>query len=178
MAATLNTRLARPAAGARRARPLDPAKAAKVRLAAIRAIQAMRRQLDLADDVYRNLVESCSTPLGPAVRSAGACNLAQLDAVAAKLRQLLGQSANSWKNKPKDPALMAQALIQKIEAQLADQGREWDYAHALAKRICKVERVEFCTPKDLQKVIAALDYDARRHPERSRTNHHNQEPSK
>lgn len=177
MAATLNSRLARPAAGARRARPLDPAKAAKMRLAAIRAIQAMRRQLDLDDEVYRNLVENCSTPLGPAVRSAGACNQAQLDAVAAKLRLLLGQPANGWKNKPKDPALMVQALIRKVEAQLADQGREWDYAHALAKRICKVDRVEFCTPADLQKVIAALDYDAKRHPERSRTGHNKQEPS-
>jgi phage gp16-like protein len=178
MVATTHTRPKRPAAAARRARPLDPAKAAKVRLAAIRAIQAMRRQLDLAEDVYRNLVESSSTLHGRAVRSAGDCNQAQLDAVAAKLRQLLGQPANGWKNKPKDPALMVQALVRKIEAQLADQGREWNYAHALAQRICKVDRIEFCTPADLQKIIAALDYDAHRHPERSRTGHLNQEPGK
>lgn len=163
--------------------PRSPAKTVakaghKVRLATIRAIQAMRRQLDLDEDVYRNLVEASSTPHGPARRSAGDCNQAQLDAVAAKLRQLLGQSANGWKNKPKDPALMVQALVRKVEAQLADQGREWDYAHALAKRICKVDRIEFCTPADLRKVIAALDYDAKRHPDRSRTGHHEQEPSK
>jgi phage gp16-like protein len=178
MAATTNTRRARPDAAVRRARAPDPARASKMRLAAIRAIQAMRRQLDLAEDVYRNLVESSSAPHGCAVRSAGACNQAQLDAVAAKLRQLLGQPASGWKNKPKDQSLMVQALMRKIEAQLADQGREWDYGHALAQRICKVDRLEFCTPADLHKVIAALDYDAKRHPERSRTGHHSLEPSK
>lgn len=37
------------------------------------------------------------------------------------------------------------------------------------KAIGKGERLEFCRRSDLQRIIAALEYDARRHPERSRT---------
>lgn len=152
---------------ARQRTPIDPG---KMRLQTIRAIQAMRRKLDLDDGAYRALVERNSGRHGPAVRSAGGCNQAQLDAVAAELRVKLGQPAKGgWKGKPKAPPLSREAQIGKIEALLADQGREWEYAHPLARRICKVERLEFCRSNDLRKVIAALEYDAHRHPERSRT---------
>ncbi|MDR1076966.1 MAG: regulatory protein GemA [Xanthomonadaceae bacterium] len=148
----------------------------KMRLQTIRAIQAMRRKLDLDDGAYRDLVERNSALHGPAVRSAGDCNQAQLDAVAGELRMKLGQPAKGgWKGKPKAPPLSREAQTSKIEALLADQGREWEYAHALARRICKVERLEFCRRSDLQRIIAALEYDARRHPERSRTGY-KQEP--
>lgn len=54
-------------------------------------------------------------------------------------------------------------LIAKIEAQLAEASRPWAYADALAKRICKRDSINFCTPEDLSKVIVALVYDAKRH---------------
>lgn len=139
------------------------------RLATIRAVQAMRRKLDLDDDAYRDMVERLSADHGPAVRSAGDCNQAQLDAVAAELRQKLGQPARTWKGKPKAVPLDREARMRKVEALLADQGREWEYAHALARRIAKVERLEFCDTTALGKIIAALEYDVRRNPERSRT---------
>ena len=58
-----------------------------------------------------------------------------------------------------------QAMLKKIEAYLAEAGRPWSYAHAMAKRMSakKVERIQWCTPADLHKIIAALEYDARRH---------------
>lgn len=139
------------------------------RTATIRAIQAMRRRLDLDDGTYRDLIERISRACGPAVRSAGDCTQVQLDAMAAELRTKLGQPIQRWKGKPKAPPVSREAQIGKIEALLADQGREWEYAHALARRICKVERLEFCRGGDLAKIIAALEYDARRHPDRSRT---------
>lgn len=142
---------------------------AQRRLAAIKAIQAMRRRLGLDDETYRNLVERVSRAHGPAVRSAGDCNQAQLDAVAAELRSKLGQPAQQWKGQPRNPPAGRVARMAKIEALLADQGREWEYAHALARRICKVERLEFCNGAGLSKIIAALECDIRRHPERSRT---------
>ena len=55
------------------------------------------------------------------------------------------------------------ALIGKIEAQLAEAGRPWVYADAMAKRICKVDRIDWCKPDQLMKIIAALSYDAKRH---------------
>lgn len=54
-------------------------------------------------------------------------------------------------------------LIGKIEAQLAEAQRPWTYADSMAKRICKVDRIDFCEPEHLLKIIAALSYDAKRH---------------
>ena len=129
----------------------------------------MRRKLELDDSMYRDMVERLSAGHGRPVRSAGDCNQAQLDAVAAELRQKLGQPVRTWKGKPRAVPLDREARMRKVEALLADQGREWEYAHALARRIAKVERLEFCDATALGKIIAAMEYDIRRHPERSRT---------
>jgi phage gp16-like protein len=56
-----------------------------------------------------------------------------------------------------------QALIGKIEAQLAEAKLPWAYADAMAKRICKVDSIQFCTPEHLGKIISALSYSAKRH---------------
>jgi phage gp16-like protein len=55
-----------------------------------------------------------------------------------------------------------QRYIAKIEAQLTAAGRPWAYADAMAKRICNIDRIDWCEPADLARVIAALSYDARR----------------
>lgn len=52
--------------------------------------------------------------------------------------------------------------IRKIEALLAAASRPWKYADAMAQRMFKVDRVAFCQPDQLRKLIAALTYDARR----------------
>lgn len=137
----------------------DPEKARKRRLA---AIHAAKKQLGLEDDVYRDLVERIA---GGGVRSAADCNSRQLDAVANELRRLGGmpakraQEARVWAGRPKGDL---KPQVAKIEALLADAGREWEYAHALARRICKVNRVEWCNADQLSKLIAALQYDADR----------------
>ncbi len=54
------------------------------------------------------------------------------------------------------------ALMTKIEALLADKGREqgqhvpWDYAVAILKRMYKVERLDWATPEQLKGVMVAL----------------------
>lgn len=50
-------------------------------------------------------------------------------------------------------------MLRKIEALLADAGRPWTYAEALARRIGHRDRLEFCSDGDLGKIIAALSYD-------------------
>lgn len=59
-------------------------------------------------------------------------------------------------------------LLQKIEAQLTEAGRPWNYATAVLKKVSqsRAERLEFATDEDLRKVVAALNYDARRHGRR------------
>ncbi len=53
-------------------------------------------------------------------------------------------------------------LIDKMEALLADAARPWNYARAMAKRMCGVDQLEWCTAEQLRKIVAALSYDQRR----------------
>lgn len=123
-------------------------------------IHIAKAQLGLDDEEYRALLGRVA-----GVSSAKDLNPRQVGAVLAAFEKL------GWE--PKQPATQGrkrpnvkttrQRLLGKIEAQLAAAGRPWAYADALALRICKVERMEWCDDAQLQKIIAALNYDANRH---------------
>lgn len=144
-------------------KPPDPA---ALRRARLKAVHAEARRIDLDEDAYRDLVERVSGLHGPAVRSAGDCSPAQLAAVLDALRGGSGRSTGGsvpggdW---PGRPAGDLPPLLAKIEALLADAGRPWSYAIAVAKRICKVDRLEWCSDEQLGKVVAALQINADRH---------------
>lgn len=46
-----------------------------------------------------------------------------------------------------------QAVMDKIEALLADMELHWNYAHAMARGMHKKEKLEFCTDEELHKVM-------------------------
>lgn len=144
--------------------------AAKTRKRVLAAIHATAHEIGLQDDVYRDLVQRVSAEHGPAQRSAGKCTPRQLDAIANELRRLSGKpaqdarSARTWAGKPKGDL---SPQLQKVEALLADAGREWAYGHALGKRLCRVTRLEWCNADQLAKVIAALQIDADRRARRA-----------
>lgn len=52
--------------------------------------------------------------------------------------------------------------LKKIEAQLAEAGRPWAYAEAMAERMYKKERLEFCSHNELSGIIAGLTKNAER----------------
>ncbi len=54
--------------------------------------------------------------------------------------------------------------LKKIEALLAEAGRPWSYADQVAANVTKPkkDRITFCGPADLHKVLVALELDARR----------------
>jgi phage gp16-like protein len=60
------------------------------------------------------------------------------------------------------------ALLKKIEALLAEAGRPWDYATGIARNMFKVDKVEWCQPEQLKRIVAALTYDAKRHGRRTK----------
>lgn len=62
--------------------------------------------------------------------------------------------------------LNAKPLLAKIEALLADGGKSWAYADALARRICRKDRLTFCGDLELRKIVAALSYDQQRRARR------------
>ena len=135
------------------ARPAQP------RNNALAQIHIAKAQLGLDDDTYRAMLWGVAR-----VKSASELDHAGRAKVLAHLK------ASGWKDKragrPR-PAPDRAAQVAKVEALLADAGRPWDYAHAMAKRMFGIERVDFCTPDHLQRLIAALVYDQKRRAERA-----------
>lgn len=123
-------------------------------------IHIAAKQLGLDRDTYETVLWTVAR-----VRSA-----ADLDAEGR--RQVLehfkskGFQARRGSPRPGTPRNMDTAdrgpMLRKIEALLAEAGRPWNYAHCIAMRVCKVDRVEFCSPPQLRKIVAALAYDQRR----------------
>lgn len=62
--------------------------------------------------------------------------------------------------KPKNVAEVP--MLRKVEALLADDKKPWSYAHAMAKRMFHVNRVEWLHPDQLHKLVAAMQVDANR----------------
>ena len=123
-------------------------------------IHIAKAQLGLDDEEYRSLLGRVA-----GVSSAKDLNPRQIGAVLAAFEKLGWQPKAPAKQGRKRPNVKTtrQLLLGKIEAQLAAADRKWAYADAMALRMCKVERVEWCDERQLQKLIAALNYDAKRH---------------
>lgn len=146
------------------ARPRTPDMQRKVDLG---AIHAAATELHMADDVYRSMLERVT-----GLRSAKDMDTPQREAVIAELRRLGAVKAfknhdrahfqRKFRGKPKSVAPEVKALIGKVGALLADSQREWAYAHGMAKRMFKSERVEWLRADQIHKLIAALEVDKRR----------------
>ncbi|BBF84529.1 phage protein [Aquitalea magnusonii] len=130
------------------------------RKAMISKIHIARQQLQMADDSYRSLLAR----LADGKTSSTTLTLAQLDLVLAEFKRLgfVQKPARKHGRRPK-PVDSRETLIAKIEAQLSSAGRPWDYAHSLAKRMYRVEKLEWLNNEQLQGVMVALVYDAKRH---------------
>lgn len=123
-------------------------------------IHIARRQLGLDDDVYRSILRRVA-----GVDSSKALTPRQVSRVLAEFERLgwkPGPAKRAGRARP-NPAAERQALIGKIEAQLAEAGRPWSYADALAARMFQIDRVEWCDTDRLRRLVAALAYDAARH---------------
>lgn len=139
------------------------------------AIHAAAHELDMADDVYRSMLARVT-----GLRSAKDMDARQREAVIAELRRLGAREAfrnhdrahfqRKFRGKPQSVAPEVKALIGKVGALLADSRREWAYAHGMAKRMFKSERVEWLRADQLHKLIAALEVDKRRRKAASQTN--------
>ncbi|EMQ6642038.1 regulatory protein GemA [Pseudomonas aeruginosa] len=121
-------------------------------------IQIARRQLGLDDDTYRAVLKRTV-----GVESSKDLTPRQIGRVLVEMERLgFKATASKGRDKPK-PAAERAKLVGKIEAQLAEAGRPWEYADSLAARMYKVERLEWCDSKQLGGIITALVKDAERH---------------
>ena len=122
-------------------------------------IHIAKKDLGLDDDTYRALLNRVTS-------KSSAKDLSPLEVAKVLLEfERLGWKPQQGRAKPKTAADKAK-LVGKIEAQLAEAGRAWEYGDGLAKRLYKVERLEWLDAKQLGGVVAALAKDAKRHGRR------------
>jgi phage gp16-like protein len=136
----------------------------QVRRNELAAIHVAKKQLGLDDDTYRTMLFTVAR-----VWSARDLDHAGRQAVIEHLRRrgfkrveapAAAAAAQPHGTKPSVPA-DRQALVNKIEALLADGGKPWNYARAMASRMFKLQ-LEWCSADQLRRLVAALEYDRQR----------------
>lgn len=128
-------------------------------MSSLAKIHIAKSQLGLDDETYRAVLARIA-----GVRSAKDLSPRQIGAVIAEFVRLgwVPKIAPKARRAKPNPAAERQKLVSKIEAFLAEASRPWEYADAMALRMFKVERVEWCDFDQLRSLIAALAYDAKR----------------
>lgn len=128
-------------------------------------IQIARKQLGMADEVYRNLLWTIGR-----VKSSSDLDHAGRRKVLDHMRACGWRSAPGKKPHPGRPHNIDTAdrgpLLGKVEALLADARREWAYADGLARSMFGIERTAFCNAGQLHKMVAALEIDKKRRTKR------------
>lgn len=121
-------------------------------------IHIAKKDLGLDDDTYRSMLQAVA-----GVSSASALTPAGVNAVLAHLKRCGWKPKTTRAGKKPLVAVERTALIGKIEALLAEAGRPWSYADAMAQRMFSVDKTGWLRPNQLVRLIAALTYDAKRH---------------
>ncbi|MBF0368568.1 MAG: DUF1018 domain-containing protein [Magnetococcales bacterium] len=129
----------------------------------MRQIHALQRQAGIEDPEYRALLTSRY-----GVNSSSRITPDQRRDFIRYLNQRAGGGGQGF---PGRPSLMEDPkkgpMLGKIEAFLAEAKRPWSYVHAMAQRMYRVDRVEWCTKHQLRHIIGELAEDARRHGRRT-----------
>lgn len=128
-------------------------------------IHVYRQLLGLDDETYRDLLMKLTGK-----RSAGDMDTKERWQVINHMKALVyGESPR--KGYPGKPKNMGRPdigpMLSKIEALLAEANQPWKYADSMSKRMYKVEKVQWCTPEQLHKIVAALVYNAKKQGRRT-----------
>lgn len=134
---------------------MTPAQAAH-RKNLLKVIHTGRRALAMQEDDYRALLVRATGK-----NSAAGCTLPELKGVIDALRRLGFTPARGRAARPR-VAPENRVILDKIGAILADKQLPWAYAHGMAKRMFKRERVEWLRLPELYKLMQALAVYQRR----------------
>ena len=133
----------------------SPAEWRRVKIA---QIHVAKKQLDMDEDSYRDMLERVA-----GVRSAIHLDLSGIRAVLDEFRRLGFQPSYKGAKRRTTPAPDREAMVGKVKAQLAAAGRQDAYADGISQRAFQVERFEWLKPEQLYRLIAMLSKDAARH---------------
>lgn len=136
----------------------------ELRKSLLASIHIGKKEIGMEDDSYRALLaRHANGKISAADLSVDELKLV-LDEMRLKgFKPHPGKATTKNYGKRPNPTQNRQALMGKVEALLADAGRPWSYAHHMAQGMFKIERVDWLNGHQLWKLVAALEYDARRH---------------
>jgi phage gp16-like protein len=138
----------------------------KARRAAIAKIHIFVKQIGMEDEDYRAMLVNIGRvkPRPGEQPSSTQLTEAGINAVIARLIELGAQPTRPKRagKKSRMPESKA-ALMEKVDALLAEARRPMAYADALAKRMFKVDRAAWCNARQLRGVVGELMQDAQRH---------------
>ena len=142
-------------------------KGAQRRNAALGKIHLAKKQLAMDDDTYRAMLLTIggvksSKELTPEGINKVVRHLEHVGAVFTKAKRA-GKKPHNLDSESSRAAYMS-----KIEALLAEAGRPWEYAKAMAKHMYKKEALEFCSGNELAGIITGLVKNAKREGRRTR----------
>lgn len=129
---------------------------ARLRQRDLARIHLIKKQLGLDDETYRELLQGL---VGKS--SSAEMNRHERWTVLQEMGRL-GASTSVPPRKPQAPPPEKARLLYKIESLLAEKDRPLEYAHAMAKRMFKVDLIQWCDPDQLRRIVAALVYDTQR----------------
>jgi phage gp16-like protein len=138
-------------------RPADPRRQQLAR------IHAGKKALGLDDETYRALLERVT-----GMRSSADMTTAQRNDVLQEFARLglrndtQAEKKRRWPGQPDAALMKSRPMLRKVGALLADSKRPWSYAHALAKRMHEVDKVEWLNDNQLRTLVSAMQIDANR----------------
>lgn len=118
-------------------------------------IHILKKDLGLDDDQYRVVLWTVAR-----VDSSRDLDSHGRRQVIEHLESHVKARAKKFPNRPHNTDTPKRLELTKIEALLTDAGKPWAYAEAMAKRMCRKDRIAFCGAGDLAKIIAALEKQA------------------
>ena len=124
----------------------------------IAKVKIAQKALGLDDDTYRAILERQTDK-----RSCIELTVPQLVRVVAYMRTIGWQEPAQKPSRRKPVIPEAAGYVNKIEALLAEAKRPWSYAAGIAKRMYKVEKLEWLTPDQVRGIMVVLMRDAERH---------------
>ena len=130
----------------------------------ISKIHIAQQQLGLDDDVYRDLLAQAT--------GKRSCKDMMDNELAAVLNLLQQKGFGTNTGAPtyqRTPLHFAEhgAMMRKIGALLTQTGKSWAYAHGIARKMFNVDTVQRCDAEQMRKVLAALNYQARREAQKA-----------
>lgn len=120
-------------------------------------IHIAKAQLDLEDDVYRDLLEHVT-----GLRSCAKMNKQQLENVLTTLEHKGFQSKSRVGRMPLH-LVEHRPMFNKLAILLKNTEKTWEYADGMAKKMFDIEKISLLNTEQLHKLVSAMQIYANRH---------------